>query len=126
MKNVKITTLLATTAIAVTGVLGAGSAAAAGQAETSVSIKGNNGDYYGYVHSSKSSCESNRTVKVYKMNGSNPKPANDMLIGSDTAQPNGPDGMWSIGNSGYKHGSFYARTAATPKCAKAISKVIER
>ena len=126
MKNVKIRTLLATTAIAVTGVLGVSGANAAGLASTSVSITGDNGDYYGYVHSSKSSCESNRTVKVYKMNGSSPKPANDQLIGSDTAQPNGPDGMWSIGNSGYKHGSFYARTAATPNCAKAISKVIER
>ena len=126
MKNRKITTLLATTAIAVTGVLGAGSALAAGQADTSVSIKGQNGDYYGYVHSSKSSCESNRTVKVYKLVGTTPKPANDQLIGSDIAQPNGPDSMWSIGNSGYKHGSFYARTAATSHCAKAISKVIVR
>jgi hypothetical protein len=124
--NRKITTLLATTAIAVTGVLGAGSAIAAGQADTSVSIKGQNGDYYGYVHSSKSSCESNREVKVFLMSGSKPKPVADTLIGSDIAQPNGPDGMWSIGNSGYKHGNFYARAGATSQCAKGVSKVISR
>lgn len=126
MKNLKIRTLMATSAVAITGVLGVSGANAAGLTDTSVSITGNNGDYYGYVHSSKSSCEAGRTVKVYKLQGSKPKPKNDLLIGTDTAQPNGPDSMWSIGNSGYKHGKFYARTAATSHCAKALSKVITR
>ncbi len=126
MKNIKIRTLLATTAIAVTGVLGVSGAGAATLHDTSVSITGNDGDYYGYVHSSKSNCEYGRTVKVYKMSGSKPKPSADQQIGMDLAQPNGPDSMWSIGNSGYKHGRFYARTAATSHCAKAVSPVINR
>jgi hypothetical protein len=126
MNSIKIKTLLATTAVAVTGVLGVTGANAQGLAKTSVSITGDNGDYYGYVHSSKSSCESNRKVKVYEMLGSKPKPSQDQKIGSDIAQPNGPDGMWSIGNSGFKHGSFYARATPTSKCAAGISPVIDR
>lgn len=123
--RMKTRTALVVAAVATTGALGVGGGA---QAATSakVTIKGNNGDYYGYVKSSKSSCENGRKVKVYKLKGSKPKPKNDKLIGSDIAQPNGPHSMWSIGNSGYKHGEFYARATPTKKCSKAVSKVISR
>ena len=120
----KTKAMSAISAVTVIGVLGLGATAFAGQTSSKVTIKGSDGDYYGYVKSSKSSCESNRTVKVYKMKGSSPKPSKDTKIGSDIAQPNGPDGMWSIGNSGFKNGKFYARIAATDKCGGDLSKVI--
>jgi len=34
--------------------------------------------------------------------------------------------MWSIGNSGYKHGEFYAKVKKTSTCGGDISKVISR
>ena len=67
----KTRTLIATAAVALTGVL-AGTAQAA--TPTEVTIKGQNGDYYGYVKSSDSDCESNRKVNVYKVLGLEPGP----------------------------------------------------
>ena len=119
----KTRTLIATAAVALTGVL-AGTAQAA--TPTEVTIKGENGDYYGYVKSSDSDCESNRKVNVYKVLGSSPDRQNDQKIGSDIAQPNGPDGMWSIGNSGYKKGKFYAHAPKTSECKGDTSPVISR
>jgi hypothetical protein len=117
--------LIATAAVAISGIA-TGTAAAAAKAPTDVSIKGQGGDYYGYVHSTKSSCESNRTVNVYKLLGQSPDPSQDQKIGSDTAQPNGPDGMYSIGNSGYKHGKFYAQVKKNSECQGDLSPVISR
>ena len=122
----KLKTLIATVAVAVTGVF-ATTAVAAPLADTTVSIQGNNGDYYGYVHSSdQNHCEGGRKVTVFKMLGSTPSPKTDQKIGDDVAQPNGPDAMWSIGNSGYKHGKFYARARATSYCQGDLSPVISR
>ncbi len=52
--------------------------------------------------------------------------ARTTLIGTDTSAPNGPDGMWSIGNSGFKDGSFYAKVTKTDECGADLSKVIVR
>jgi hypothetical protein len=117
--------LIATAAIAISGIATSG-ATAAGKASTDVTIKGQNGDYYGYVHSSKSSCESDRKVNVFKLVGQSPDPSADQKIGSDTSQPNGPDGMWSIGNSGYKKGKFYAQVKKNTECKGDLSPVITR
>lgn len=123
MKRMKMGKLLALTAVAI-GVLVLGATALAAT-RSKVTIQGNNGDYFGYVHSPKGSCEAGRVVKVYKLEGSSPKPSNDTKIGSDIAQPNGPDSMWSIGNSGFKKGFFYARIKPTTKCNGDISDVIK-
>jgi hypothetical protein len=123
----KLKLIAATALIAATGAGAvAAPAMAASATPTKVTIKGHEGDYYGYVKSSDSDCESNREVKVYEMLGSKPSPKTDNLIGSDIAQPNGPDGMWSIGNSGYKHGDFYAKVKKSNGCGGDISKVISR
>ena len=122
----KLRTLIAIAAIAVTGAF-ATSAVAAPLADTTVTIKGTNGDYYGYVKSpDQNHCEGGRTVTVFKMLGSAPAPKTDLKIGDDIAQPNGPDAMWSIGNSGYTHGEFYARARATDYCQGDLSPVISR
>ena len=106
---------------ALTGVAGAAT-------KSTVSIMGTNGDYYGYVHSSDAShCENNRKVTVFKQLGSVQDPHVDQKIGTDIAEPNGPDAMWSIGNSGYKTGSFYAKAAKVPGfCRAATSPTISR
>lgn len=100
---------------------------AAAKAETKVNIKGEDGDYYGYVKSSDAdNCANGRKVKVFKQLGSVQDPKNDLKIGSDYAQPNGDKYMWSIGNSGYKHGHFYAKVGKTSVCKGDTSKTIDR
>ncbi len=114
-------TALAVSVTAFAGVATAGS-------KSTVSITGDNGDYYGYVHSSDPThCENDRKVTVFKQLGSVQDPKVDQKIGSDTAEPNGPDAMWSIGNSGYKTGKFYAKAAKVPGyCRAATSPTITR
>ena len=114
----KISAALATAAVALTAFAGAAEASTS----STVSIMGTNGDYYGYVHSSDAShCENNRKVVVYKQLGATQSPKTDQKIGTDIAEPNGPDAMWSIGNSGFKHGSFYAKAAKVPGFCKAVT-----
>ncbi len=125
-KSTKVRTALAALAISVTAFSGAAAAQAAGKADTEVKIKGSNGDYYGYVKSSDSdNCANGRKVTVFKQLGSSQDPKNDQKIGSDIAQANGTKYMWSIGNSGYKDGSFYAKAAKTDLCKSATSKTIQ-
>ena len=116
---------LATLAVSLTAVTAAAGAAGA---ETKVSIKGQNGDYYGYVKSSDAAnCAEGRKVTVFKQLGSVQDPGSDQKIGSDTAEANGTKAMWSIGNSGYKHGDFYAKAAKVPIiCKAATSPTISR
>ncbi|HEY8001526.1 MAG: hypothetical protein ACHQJ5_04560 [Vicinamibacteria bacterium] len=111
---------IATLAVSLTALTGA--AGAAGAAKSTVSITGDNGDYYGYVHSSDAAnCENDRKVTVFKQLGATPDRSVDQKIGSDTASPNGPDAMWSIGNSGFKTGKFYAKAAKVPGLCKAAT-----
>jgi len=72
-------------------------------------------------------CASERTVKVFEQLGSTQAPRNDVKIGSDTSEPSGTKAMWSIGNSGYKSGKFYAKAAKVPGlCKAATSATISR
>ncbi len=102
----------------------AASANAGKKVETKVTIKGSNGDYYGYVKSKKDKCANGREVTVYKLKGNGYDPKNDKKIGSDIAQANNDGYMWAIGNSGAKKGDYYAYVKKDGKCAKAFSKVI--
>lgn len=119
----KIKMFAAAALVAVTGAFGATTVAQASElTPTKVTIKGDNGDYFGKVKSADADCESNRTVKVYEMLGNSPAPKTDNVIGTDTAD----NGEWSIGNSGFKHGSFYAKVKKTDTCGADLSKVIVR
>ena len=121
--STKVRTAIAALAISITALGGVASA----QADTKVSIKGDNGDYYGYVKSSDAgNCANDRKVKVFKQTGNEQDPKHDLKIGTDTAEPNGDKYMWSIGNSGYKHGEFYAKVGKTSLCKGATSKTISR
>ena len=109
---------IATLAVSLTALTGAAGAAS----KSTVSITGDNGDYYGYVHSSDPThCENDRKVTVFKQLGATQDRSVDQKIGSDTAEPNGPDAMWSIGNSGFKSGKFYAKAAKVPGFCKAAT-----
>jgi hypothetical protein len=112
--------ILATAAIATVTVF---SGTAQASTPSKVTIKGTNGDYYGKVKSADSDCLADRTVVVYEELGSSPDPHSDQKIGYDTTDP---DGSWSIGNSGFKHGSFYAKVKKSSECGGALSKVIDR
>lgn len=124
MKALK--TLLAITAISLTGALATEQASAANLTPTEVSIVANSGgEFYGYVSSSDDSCEAGRKVTLFKMTGSAPNPKVDQKIGFDTAQPNGPDSMWNTGNTGQRKGKFYAKVSKTSLCGGDISPVVK-
>jgi len=126
----RIKTILATTAIAAatafTGVAHGADDLASNLSPTEVTIKGQNGDYHGKVKSSDSDCLDGRTVKVYEMLGATPAPKTDQKIGTDTSELDGSKGVWSIGNSGFKHGDFYAKVKRTSECGGDISPVLSR
>lgn len=120
--NARVIVLAVCSALALTG-----SAEASGPAATTVSIKGQNGDYSGTVYSPRlHKCADQRTITVYKQRGSAQDPRVDMEIGSDTSELHGHHGEWSIGNSGFKSGTFYARAAKTLGCKAGSSKSIRR
>ena len=124
--STKVRAALAACAISITAFGGITTAQAGGKTETKVSIKGDNGDYYGYVKSDKKKCASSRKVKVFKQKGKNQEPKKDKKIGTDISDPNGKKSEWAIGNSGYKSGKFYAKVGKTDSCKGATSKTITR
>jgi protein required for attachment to host cells len=96
-------------------------------APTTVTIEGENGDYHGTVDSPKlTACADGRLIRVYRQSGAEQAPATDDEIGMDTSELNGDHGEWSIGNSGFKTGRFYARAAKTTACKAGSSETIER
>jgi hypothetical protein len=99
-------------------------AGAAGRADTKVTIHGMNGDFQGRVLSNSQRCLGNRKVIVYKQKHNTQDPANDNQIGTDITERHGDHGDWSIGNSGFRNGKFYARVTRTDNCKSDFSKTI--
>ncbi len=92
-------------------------------AKTRVSIEAEAGGFFGYVHSPKQDpCELNRKVKLYKQKGSEHNRRVDEKIGSDVAQPNGPDSQWNVNTN--KSGKFYAFTKPVDGCKGDYSKTV--
>jgi len=122
----RIKMLLAAAAITVSGVL-ATDASAANLTPTTVTIQAESGgDFFGFVKSSdKNHCAANRKVTLYRLLGTSPNPGADQKIGMDLAQANGDGYMWSTGNTGERHGKFYARVKKTETCAGDISSVVK-
>jgi hypothetical protein len=111
------TRLLLLTAVCVAVATGAAAYAATTPANTTLTIKGPNGDFHGRIDSPKlGKCVDGRLVNVFKQKGSEQSPKTDQQIGSDTAEVKGDHGVWSIGNSGFKKGRFYARAPKTSRC----------
>ena len=107
-------------ALPLVGIVAVGTLAFAGPATagggTTVTIKGPQGDFHGKVNT-REPCKAERTVKVFKV-----RKGDDRNIGSDTT---GDDGKWSIGNSGFKNGRFYAKVKKTDECEGARSETIK-
>ena len=121
----KVKMLIAAAALAVSGVL-ATAAMGASLTPTNVTIHAESGgDFFGQVKSSNPSCANGRKVILYKLKGDSPDPRNDQKIGSDTAEANGDGYMWSTGNTGQRHGKFYARVKKTDFCGADLSKVVK-
>ena len=97
-------------------------AGASGGTAAKVSIQAQQGGFFGYVHSSKQSCESGRRVVLFKQKGDTQRRGVDTKIGTDIAQPNGPDSMWSINTK--RRGDFYAYVSKTSNCKAAYSRTI--
>jgi len=124
--KMKVKMLTAAAAIAVIGVF-ATAAAGASLTPTKVTIHAQSGgDFYGYVKSADPShCADGRKVILYRLLGDSPDPRNDRKIASDTASANGDAYMWSTGNTGQRHGKFYARVKRTDFCAADLSPVVK-
>ncbi|MGH2975051.1 MAG: hypothetical protein ACRDLL_09335 [Solirubrobacterales bacterium] len=121
----KTRTLGIAAVVSIVGLL-AGMAAIAGArdlATTRVSIEAEQGGFFGYLHSPKHNpCELNRSVKLYKQKGDHHDRSVDQLIGSDLAQPNGPDSQWNVNTD--KSGKFYAFTKGTSSCKSDYSPTV--
>ena len=116
-KLIAIATVVAAGAVLVFAV----AAGARGAATTNITIKGPNGDFSGKIKSSKPACLGDRKVIVYKLKGNGYDPENDTRVGTDTSEVHGDHGEWSIGNSGFKHGAFYALAKRSPGCKIGLS-----
>jgi hypothetical protein len=117
--------ILALVAVTVCGVVAFAGIAAASGAKTKVTIQAQQGGFFGYVHTKRSAsekCENGRKVILYKQKGSDQRPSQDSKIGTDIAQPNGPDSMWSINTN--KSGKFYAKAPKKPGCAAGFSDTV--
>ena len=114
-----IVVVIACSALVLVAVAGARSAA-----NTRVTIKGPDGDFHGKIFSSRNSCLGGRKVTVYKLKGNGYDPAHDQKIASDTSERHQDHGEWSVGNTGFKHGHFYARASRSQGCKPDFSPVI--
>ncbi len=110
-------------ALAVCGVVAMAGIALADAAKTKVTIEAQSGGFFGYVHSSRQErCENGRNVGLFKQHGDHHRLRHDTKIGTDTAQPNGPDSMWSINTD--KQGRFYAHVGKKPGCRSDFSRTV--
>ncbi|HET9249297.1 MAG TPA: hypothetical protein VFP13_05065 [Actinomycetota bacterium] len=109
----------------VAGVMVAGVAAAGGSAATKLTIRGPNGDFHGRLLSEDTSCLGDRRVSVFEQLGDEQSPSTDDRIASDTSERDGDHGVWSVGNTGFRDGFFYAKVGRSPGCRGDRSKTIE-
>jgi hypothetical protein len=112
-------------ALAVGGSMVAGSASATTPADTRVTIKTQNGDFWGAVFTSRPlKCARNRKVVLYKQLGADQNPSVDDKVASDTASLSGGAYKWNTGTTGLRHGKFYARVAKTTYCKADTSETV--
>jgi hypothetical protein len=92
--------------------------------DTTVTIRTENGDFWGQVKSPRPRiCAAGRKVVLFKQVGRNQNPSNDERVASDTASRNGDRYEWNTGNTGLS-GKFYARVARTDECKGDTSQTV--
>ena len=124
MKSTPLRTVFATAVIGAVSVAGTVTAGAGDRAETTVTIRTQNGDFWGYVDSPRPlKCADGRKVVLFKQVGSEQDPSVDSRIASDTASLSGDRYEWNTGNTGM-FGKFYARVGKTVDCKGDTSKTV--
>lgn len=102
-----------------------GMASAGTAAETTLTIKTKNGDFWGTIDSSRpKKCARERNVLLYKQKGKDQDPSVDKRVASDTAGLSGDRYEWSTGNTGLS-GKFYVHVRRTPDCKAASSRTVK-
>lgn len=102
----------------------AGFANARTLADSTVTIKAQNGDFSGTISSPRPlRCAQDRKVVVFKQAGANQDPSQDHRVASDTASLSGDRYEWSTGNTGV-YGKVYARVARTQHCKADTSRTV--
>ena len=102
-----------------------GVASAGGSVATKVTIRGPDGDFHGRLLSTSDACLGDRRVSVFMQLGDTQDPSTDDRIASDTSEQQGDHGEWSVGNTGFRDGFFYAKVGRAPGCRADRSKTIE-
>jgi hypothetical protein len=117
--------IAAAAVLALTSALFVGGVATAGTlADSTVTIKAQNGDFSGTVSSPRPNrCAQDRKVVVFKQVGANQNPSQDDRVASDTASLQGDRYEWSTGNTGV-FGKVYARVARTEFCKADTSRTV--
>ena len=116
-RRIRTTVAGAVAAVALAAGLAAPASSMA-ETPTVLTIEAQAGGFFGYVVNDDAACESaERTVSLYKVKGNGSK----KMVGSDLAQPNGPDLMYSISTA--KKGKFFAKVPAIPGCSAAKSAI---
>ena len=109
--------LSATVAVVVlVGTISVGMANAGTRFDTTVTIKVQGTDFWGYVDSTRPlRCAKDRKVILYKQVGTSQDPSVDKKIASDTTSLSNGRYRWETGNTGIR-GRFYARAPGTTEC----------
>lgn len=113
-------------AVALTAGLAAAGTASAGatRADSTVTIRTENGDFSGQVKSGRpAKCADERKVVVFKQVGDRQNPKRDERVASDTSSLNGDRYEWNTGNTGLQ-GKFYARIVRTADCQPDTSETV--
>jgi hypothetical protein len=120
----KAWTLVLAIALGSVALVGTTAVSAGERAETTVTIKTENGDFWGFVSSPRPRlCADERKVVLFKQVGSEQDPRVDERIASDTASLDGDRAEWNTGNTGV-FGKFYARIGKTEDCKGDTSKTV--
>jgi hypothetical protein len=92
--------------------------------DTTVTIKTQNGDFWGTVKSPRPKlCARNRKVVLFKQLGAEQAPATDKKIASDIASLNGSRYEWNTGNT-HIYGRYYARVGRSGSCKADTSETV--
>ncbi len=91
-------------------------------ADTGVTIKGRTATSTARSSARGASARSAARSSVYKQKGRKQKPSVDKKIGSDISERSGNVGVYSLGNTGFKTGKFYAKAPQTARLRRRVQR----
>lgn len=96
--------------------------ASAKSVPTKLTIRSYPSGVFGYVESASKNCADKRKVEVFEQSGKRRDPAIDRRVASDRAEISEDSYLWTVKTK--RSSRFYARAAAQPGCAAALSGTI--